>query len=374
MPKSVFQGRFSHQLRSGATSLAVGARVLARRALGRPLVPEWPLLLEYGTLYYRAQFNHAFRLGDIAEGRAYFDSVYTLLDRFPDVEVRATGPGEPRGHWFTPRVRRNEGTMLYFHGGGYTFYFEVTRHFITMLAHELGMPIFAPDYRLTPEHAHPAQLEDGLAAYRHLLRHGVAPEKLILCGDSAGGHLTLMTLVRLRELSLPRPALAIALSPWTDIGRRGWSQFGNDPYDMVQGYMTLRFADWLRGDTQATDEQLSPIHQDLRDLGPIYLQAGGKEILVDMIRDFARAVRDQGGAVRLDVWEHMNHEFQAYGDHLPESREALDRVRRAVLWGLDATNVFSACAATEVDSGQGWSPSPANECVGQIGRPGSTAR
>lgn len=357
MPKSVFQGRFSHQLRSVATSLAVGARVLARRAIGQPLVPEWPLLLEYGTLYYRAQFNHAFRLKDIAEGRAYFDSVYTLLDQFPDVTVRASGPDEPRGHWFLPAQRRSDGTVLYFHGGGYTFYFDVTRHFIAMLAHELGRPIFAPDYRLTPEHPHPAQLEDGLAAYRFLLARGVEPGKLIVCGDSAGGHLTLMTLAKLRALGLPRPALSIALSPWTDIGRRGWSQFGNDRYDMVQGYMTLKFAEWLRGSTELTDRQLSPIYQDFRDLGPIYLQAGGKEILVDMIRDFANVVREQGGQVRLDVWEHMNHEFQAYGEHLPESREALARVRLAVDWALSPTRPFPTAECTEVDTPRAWARS-----------------
>ena len=138
------------------------------------------------------------------------------------------------------------------------------------------------------------------------------------------------------------------------VGRRGWSQFGNDRYDMVQGYMTLKFAEWLRRDTEFTDRQLSPIYQDFRDLGPIYLQAGGKEILVDMTRDFANAVREQGGQVRLDVWEHMNHEFQAYGEHLPESREALARVRLAVDWALNPTRPFPTAGCTEVDTPLAW--------------------
>ncbi|XOT94735.1 alpha/beta hydrolase fold domain-containing protein, partial [Alcaligenes pakistanensis] len=63
---------------------------------------------------------------------------------------------------------------------------------------------------------------------------------IVLAGDSAGGHLVLMTLVGLRQAGLPQPALALALSPWTDIGRRGASQFGHDRYDMVQGYQTLQ--------------------------------------------------------------------------------------------------------------------------------------
>lgn len=68
------------------------------------------------------QFNHAFRLSnDITVSRAYFDSVYTLLETFPDVDVRPTsGLGEPRGHWFMPKVRHSDATLLHFHGGGYT--------------------------------------------------------------------------------------------------------------------------------------------------------------------------------------------------------------------------------------------------------------
>lgn len=268
MKKTIIQGRFSHKLRSMAISGWIAAKVLIRRALGRGLVAEWPFLVEYGTLYFRAQFNHAFRLSnDIAASRAYFDSVYALLETYPDVDVRPTGEGEPHGHWFVPQVRRSDATLLHFHGGGYTFYAGVSRHFVACLAHTLGVTVFAPDYRLTPEHPHPAQLEDGLAAYSYLLERGIDPATIVLCGDSAGGHLALMTLVRLHQVRLPKPALTLGLSPWTDIGRRGESQFGNDPYDLVQGYMTLQFADWLKGGQVLSDAELSPICQDFHDLG-----------------------------------------------------------------------------------------------------------
>lgn len=295
--KTIVQGRLSHKLRSMAVSGWIAVMVVIRRVLGRPLVAEWPFLVEYATLYARAQFNHAFHLSDdISVSRAYFDSVYGLLETFPDVDVRSTGEreDEPRGHWFIPRVRHSDATLLHFHGGGYTFYAGISHHFAACLAHNLGVAVFAPDYRLTPEHPHPAQLDDGLAAYAYLLGCGVDPLKTVFCGDSAGGHLALMTLAKLHQAGLPNPALTLGLSPWTDVGRRGESQFGNDPYDLVQGYMTLQFADWLRGDQALSDAELSPICQNFRGLGPIYLQAGGKEILVDMIRDFAKTVSEQG--------------------------------------------------------------------------------
>lgn len=250
--------------------------------------------------------------------------------------------------------------MLYLHGGGYTFHAAVTQHFIAMLAQMLQVPIFSVDYRLTPEHPHPAQIEDALAAFRFLIGKGTDPGSLVVCGDSAGGHLALMTLVGLREAGLPQPALAIALSPWTDIGRRGESQFGHDRYDMVQGYQTLRFAQWLKGGGDYTDAELSPMGQDFRGVAPIYLQAGGKEILVDMIRDFACHARDQGAAVRLDVWEHMTHEFHAYGDTLEESRQAIACLRAALDWVTGDANAppFLPIEQTEVDGLEARSVSP----------------
>ena len=352
MSKTMLQGRTRHRVRSVAVLLGTSLEVLARRALGRPRVAQWSIPFEIGTLFFRHQFNHAFALEDIAAGRAYFDSLYTVVDAELDVELRSSAPGEPRGDWFVPRTLAGGPTLLYFHGGGYAFYAAVTRHFIAMLAQLLKVRIFAPDYRLTPEHPHPAQLEDGVAAYRWLLESGVDPRQLIIAGDSAGGHLVLMSLPALRDAGLAQPALALALSPWTDIGERGASQFGNDRYDMVQGYQTLRFGQWLRGASHYTVQALSPIHQDFHDVAPIYLQAGGKEILVDMIRDFATVLVQQGAAVRLDVWPHMTHEFHAYGDTLRESREAIAGLRKAIAWatGDAAATPFTTGSLTETDN------------------------
>lgn len=348
MPETIIQGRLSHKLRSLATSTIIFIQVAVRRMTRGPLVPTWSFLFEYASLFFRAQFNHAFKLRDMNEARAYFDSLYTVLESFPDVDVRPAGDGEPRGDWVIPKTLKTDATLLYFHGGGYAFYAAVSRHFIKLLAHTLGIAIFAPDYRLTPEHPHPAQIDDALAACRFVLSKGINPRKLIVGGDSAGGHLVLMTLLKLRESAMPQPVLAFALSPWTDTGLRGASQFGHDPYDLVQGYMTLRFAEWLKGNP-AVGDQVSPIYQDFRGLGPIYLQAGDKEILVDMIRDFAKSVRLQGGHVRLDVWQDMNHEFHAYGEHLAESRMALEAIRQAISWALGETARFAPAAQTEVD-------------------------
>lgn len=348
MPKTVLQGSLAHRLRSSFTLLVTSLEVLARRAIGKPLVPGWSIPFEIGTLFYRKQFNHAFTLPEMAQGRAYFDSLYTLAEPNLPVQIHASKAEEPRGHWFIPKAARSSRTMLYFHGGGYAFYPSASHHFISLLAHTLQIRIFAPDYRLTPEHAHPAQLNDAIDACRYLLEQGgLSAQELVLGGDSAGGHLVLMCLTGLRQAGLPQPALALALSPWTDIGRRGASQFGYDRYDMVQGYQTLQYGQWLKGDGNWSDAQLSPIKQDLRNLAPIYIQAGGKEILVDMIRDFAREAQSQGAPLRLDVWPDMTHEFHAYGKTLPQSEQALTWLQAAIRWteGED----FGPIAETELN-------------------------
>lgn len=351
MPRTVLQGRASHKLRSLAMLLGTALGVIARRVVGRPRVKGWSIGFEIGTVFFRRQFNRAFAVGDIVVGRAYFDSLYSVVEADPAVDIRAGEEGQPLGRWVVPRGAHSTVTMLYLHGGGYTFDAAVTRHFVAMLADWTQIPIFAPTYRLTPEHPHPAQPEDAVAAYRLLLELGTDPRSLVVCGDSAGGHLALMLLATLPSLGLPQPAICIGLSPWTDIGVRGDSQFGNDPYDMVQGYQTIQFGQWLRGRTGLTEAELSPIHQDFRGAAPIYLQAGGKEILVDMIRDFAHVLAAAGSAVRLDVWENMVHEFHAYGDTLPESSEAIRALREAIAWATIGTpTTVPTTGHREVDS------------------------
>jgi acetyl esterase/lipase len=351
MPTTVSQGPFSYRVRGLTHLLTTTFQVLGRRAVGKPLVKEWPVIVEIATLFWRKQFNHAFSLKSIAEGRIYFDSIYQRPDVVPEVDVVPSAPHEPAGDWYVPRNCSSDVTLLYFHGGGYSFYAEVSRLFIALLAEWMGIRIFAPDYRLSPEHPHPAQLDDGMAAYRFLLKEGVQPKRLVVCGDSAGGHLALMTVLNVRNTALPLPALTVALSPWTDTGMRGASQFGNDIYDMVQGYMTLQFSKWLKGKQPLSDREISPIYQELQGLPPIYLQAGGKEILVDMIRDFAQEMKGQGGAVRLDVWEHMTHEFHAYGNLIPESRQALDLIKQAIDWAttLESGANLPRISQTEID-------------------------
>ncbi len=159
---------------------------------------------------------------DVHESRCYLDSMVVRSPALSDVTITPIAQENFNGSWFAAKSVEPGATVLYFHGGGYSYYPRSYANFIALFTLAAKAKLFALDYRLSPEYPFPSQLEDALNAYRWLLNQGVASDKLVVAGDSAGGNLTLALLLRLRELRLPLPALAIALSPATDfaISRR----------------------------------------------------------------------------------------------------------------------------------------------------------
>jgi monoterpene epsilon-lactone hydrolase len=320
-------GRPAFRRRSLGILLRAMGAVSLRRLFRGPLVKGWTWTFEVTTRFMRDQMVHTLSLPSITNAREYEDSLLFDMPAVRNVEITRINESGIKGRWFVPRTGAKQRTVLYFHGGGYAFYSKTHDNLIASVAEATQARVLALDYRLTPEHRYPSQLEDALAAYRWLLIQGCEPKRLIIAGDSAGGNLTLATLLGLREAGLSQPALAIGLCPWTNLGLRESSLTRNAPYDWIQGFMAVKCAEWFHGNPDVADPMLSPVYADLRGLAPIYLQTGGREILHDMIVDFARVAKKQGANVTLDVWENMNHDFQAYGDLIAESREAYARVR-----------------------------------------------
>lgn len=330
-------GRPAFRRRSVMKLLSITASVSARRAFKGPLLPGWSWDLETANAFLQEQMRYAFALPSMADAREYLDSLLFAPIDDPPVEVQPSAAGEPAGQWFIPRDHADGPVVLYLHGGGYAFSSHSHLPMIKLFADASKVRTFALAYRLTPEHPYPAQLDDAMGAYRWLLQKGTDPSRIVLAGDSAGGHLVLTALMEIRKLGLPRPAGGIGLCPWTHCGRTGASLFGNDRYDWVQGAMAVKFGEWLVGNTGRSLESVSPGLGDLKGLAPIYVQAGDKEILHDMILEFVAAARSQGAEIMCDVWKNMTHDFQAYGSMLVESREALKRYGEVVnQWTLPA--------------------------------------
>ena len=330
MSKIKFNGKISYRISSYLKLSQIALKVIWSKLTKKSINSKWSTDFEIGVLFWRHQFNRAFSYSSIQEGRAYFESLITSVDEDFEVISTPTNPNEPRGEWHRLDGQPTKNKILYLHGGGYTFRSEISLNFARMLAGLLKIELFMPFYRLTPEHPHPAQIEDALAAYKYLRNKGIEARNIIIIGDSAGGHLVLMLLLALKQLNLPQPAIGICLSPWTDIGERGKSFYGNDKYDLVQGYMAKQFGHWLQGNTNPVSESLSPIYQDFSNVAPIYVQAGVKEVLFDMIDEFASKLKAQNINITLDTWPQMTHNFQFHGNTHPDSKDAFSKIQNLI--------------------------------------------
>jgi acetyl esterase/lipase len=214
--------------------------------------------------------------------------------------------------------------MLYLHGGGYFACSPSTHRAITGAYARQGFAVFAPDYRLAPEHPFPAAVDDALAAYRGMLETGHAPRSIVIAGDSAGGGLALATLLAAKDAGLPMPACALLFSPWTDLAGTGASVQSNRERDPMLVAERLREGGdiYLNGADPA-NPLASPLYGDLAGLPPLLIQVGDGEILLDDSTRLAQRARAAGVHVDLKIWNQMPHVWQISQNFLPEARDAL---------------------------------------------------
>ncbi|NUR86958.1 MAG: alpha/beta hydrolase, partial [Nonomuraea sp.] len=212
--------------------------------------------------------------------------------------------------------------VLYFHGGGYFSCSPRTHRPLTWrLSVAARRPVLALDYRQGPVHPLRASLEDAMDAYECLLRRGHEPGDVLLAGDSAGGHLTLATLLALRDHGLPMPGGAICLSPWTDLTdapRRAnrWQ----DPL-LPAGRIRWLARRWTAG-LDPRDPLVSPVLGDYAGLPPLMIVTGSTEVLREEAYRVALRARAAGVPVTYEEWPRMPHVFPILADVLPEARLA----------------------------------------------------
>ena len=322
-----FNGPIRYRVRSVAELGRAIIGVSARRMLKGPRRPGWNWFGEVATRMLRRQVSAAMKMRDVNESRRYLDAMVISSPTLSEINIRPIVRPKFIGRWFSSKNAEPQMTVLYFHGGGYSFYPQAYADFIAQMTLAAKSRTFALDYRLTPEHRFPAQLEDALHAYRWLLENGTDSETLVFAGDSAGGNLALALLLAARDSNLPLPSLAVALSPPTDFAI---DLFPNQEFDWITKPALLCWRDWFCDSVQRRDPLVSPLRADLRGLPPIYIQAGCCEILYDSIREFTDHARDQGADVILEGWEDMTHDFQIFGRDMPQSADALRRIGEVI--------------------------------------------
>ncbi len=217
---------------------------------------------------------------------------------------------------------RADVVVLYFFGGGYVVGSPEEDIVVTApLASALGGRVVAPRYPLSPEHPFPAASDAGLASYRALLTE-FAPHQIVVAGESAGGNLALVTMLRARDAGIPLPAGLALLSPWGDLGFTGDSHVTNrDPSLPLSDGALKQMADVHRGNRPVTDPLISPIYADFTSFPPTFISSGTRDLLLSDCVRVSAAMRQDGVDVSLRVWEGMWHVFEFYRE-LPEARSS----------------------------------------------------
>jgi epsilon-lactone hydrolase len=215
--------------------------------------------------------------------------------------------------------------IFYLHGGAYAIGTAASSVGLASdLARRAGARLVTVDYRLAPEHPHPAAIDDAVAAYRGLLDSALGASAIVIAGESAGAGLAAATLVALKHVALPQPSGAVLMSPWADLSLSGQSISAKAAVDpaLTPAGLRRRAIDYV-GDGDRTADLVSPIFADLTGLPPLLIQAGSHEILLDDATRLAARAATADVAVTLEVTPGVPHVFQGFAAMLDEGDAAL---------------------------------------------------
>lgn len=267
-----------------------------------------------------------------AERRAQYERAEKVFPTPADVKVeRVSAPVTP-AEWLRPPSAEPGRVVLYLHGGGYVIGSPRShRHLAAAIASAAGTSALLLDYRLAPEHPYPAALDDATAAYRWLLDQAITPERIVIAGDSAGGGLTVATLLALREARVPLPAGGVCISPWVDLTCGGASYATKADADpIVRRAGVEQMAQAYLGATPPRTPLASPLFADLRGLPPLLIHVGSDEVLLDDAVQLAERARAAGVDASIEVYPRMIHVWHWFLPMLDEAQTAVDAIGRFV--------------------------------------------
>lgn len=244
------------------------------------------------------------------------------------VTRKRTSLGQSAVQCVEPKARTSNAVILYLHGGAFCLGNPDTHYSVTSrLARETGCRVWAPDYRLAPEHPYPAALDDCLACYDAIRAQGCPAQQLLIAGDSAGGALVLALALTLKQRDEPFAAGLILLSPVTD------PDLGADSLQSRSAVDPMIRRDWLEQALKAYAAPVQtlshrPLEADLRGLPPMLIQVGDQELLLsDSIR-LAERARASGVPCQLEIHDGRWHVFQLQAFYLRSARNALRSIAR----------------------------------------------
>lgn len=232
-----------------------------------------------------------------------------------------------KAEWVIPDNLDNDRVVLYIHGGAYNHgSIKSHRNIATRLALECKSKVFTFEYRLAPEFPFPAAIEDAVTIYSYLRLSGIPANKIVICGDSAGGGLSLATLVRLRDNDLPLPLAAICFSPWADLEASHPDMPSKEEVDPMIDLKAIRIWGKKYADGEFKNPLAAPKYANFTNTCPVLIQIGEDEVLYYDTLSLTEKFKEAGILFRIESYEEMIHVYQMFAGFLPQADFSLNNV------------------------------------------------
>lgn len=246
--------------------------------------------------------------------------------------------------WIRPNNIDNDSVILYLHGGGYGMgSIKSHKKMAGRIARACKTQCLIIEYRLAPEHPFPAAVEDAFYAYEWLRNKGFRPEKIVIGGDSAGGGLTLATLLKIKEKGLPQPLAAFCLSPWVDLSASSPEMDSYQDQDPFIDKESIKIWGHRYAGENVKHPLASPLYADLRGIAPVLVQVGTSEILLFENRALHKKAMELGLDFQYVEYPDMIHVFQVFGGFLPQADQAIEQIGNFV---MERAKAFRASTTT----------------------------
>ncbi len=267
------------------------------------------------------------------------DPIEIVREKMHAIHPNAASPGtvvEPveldgiEAKWiYLPEHRDSPRVVLHVHGGA--FVSTVIDHYLMYgehLSRHCDAKVVCFQWTWADEAPYPRAVDDTVQAYRALVASGIAPDRIVVAGDSCGGGIGLAALCALRDAGDPLPAGLVGLTPWLDAEQTGDAAVhprGDDPFVEAK-WIRARFRDYAGPNGDLTDPGISPMHADLTGLPPMYLAVGEIDTTSDDSTRLAMRAAQTGASVILDCAAEMVHGYLGLCGMFPEATEGMQRV------------------------------------------------
>jgi len=246
------------------------------------------------------------------------------------IRIRIYTPHEPAPGELLP-------ILVFYHGGGFVIgSLDSYDNLCRAIANRTDCIVVSVDYRLAPEHKFPAAVDDALEAYQWVIDHAGELDgdagRMAIGGDSAGGNITAVTAIGIRDEGYMAPLLQILIYPVA-----GGAPETPSHYEFAEGLLLTRasilwfYDQYLDRPEDATDPRFAPLlADDLSDLPPALVIVAGHDPLRDEGIAYADRLGQAGVEAELVNYEGMVHGFLSLADAVDQGKLAIDRVATAL--------------------------------------------